>query len=76
QILADIERGINQQTASYAVIEGRKLAIEHAISKANQGDFVLILGKGKEEYIDIEGVKYPYSDYTSVYEILEKMKAD
>ncbi|MEG2117317.1 MAG: UDP-N-acetylmuramoyl-L-alanyl-D-glutamate--2,6-diaminopimelate ligase, partial [Clostridia bacterium] len=76
QILADIERGINQQTAAYAVIEGRKLAIEHAISKANQGDFVLILGKGKEEYIDIEGVKYPYSDYTSVYEILEKMKAD
>lgn len=75
QILADIERGINQQMSAYVVISGRKLAIENALERAQRGDFVLILGKGKEDYIDIDGEKYPYSDYETVYEILEKMKA-
>ena len=47
-------------------IENRKSAIEYALSIAKANDVVAILGKGAENYQDINGVKIPYSDYDVV----------
>ncbi|NOQ93930.1 MAG: UDP-N-acetylmuramoyl-L-alanyl-D-glutamate--2,6-diaminopimelate ligase [Methylophaga sp.] len=48
----------------------RKLAIAHAISHASATDIVLIAGKGHEEYQEIKGVKYAFSDRQIAEEIL------
>jgi len=44
------------------VIEDRAQAIALAIRSARAADTVLIAGKGHEDYQEINGVKYPFSD--------------
>ena len=72
QILWDIEKGIDRGNSNYTIISGRTIAIEQALNYAKTGDTVLILGKGVEDYIDVNNVKYPYSDYSVVYEYIAK----
>jgi UDP-N-acetylmuramoyl-L-alanyl-D-glutamate--2,6-diaminopimelate ligase len=40
----------------------RRLAIAYALHHAGPGDVVLVAGKGHEDYQEINGVKYPFSD--------------
>ena len=42
--------------------------IEKAIGKINRGDMLVIFGKGRENYQDINGIKIKYS----AIEIIEK----
>jgi UDP-N-acetylmuramoyl-L-alanyl-D-glutamate--2,6-diaminopimelate ligase len=58
-IIAEIVAGMS---GSYQIIEDRKLAIATAIKAARTNDTVLIAGKGHEDYQEIKGVKYPFSD--------------
>src|SRR5450432_401226 len=44
------------------VIENRAEAIRHAVGSAASNDVVLIAGKGHEDYQDIGGAKFPFSD--------------
>jgi MurE/MurF fusion protein len=44
------------------VIENRAEAIRHAVASAASGDVVLLAGKGHEDYQDIAGAKFPFSD--------------
>ena len=59
-IIADIERYM--QNAPYAVIPDRKEAIEYAVSIAEEGDIVLLAGKGHETYQLIDGKKEPFCE--------------
>ena len=63
-IIDDIMAGIKSNNAYR--IENRKSAIEYALSIAKANDVGAILGKGAENYQDINGVKIPYSDYDVV----------
>lgn len=65
QIIADINKGISKRN-NHVNIENRKSAIDYALTMAKEDDIVAILGKGNEPYQDIQGVKYPYSDYQTV----------
>ena len=56
----------NLTSTNYTRIADRRQAIEHALQVAAEGDFVAILGKGAEPYQEINGVKYPFSDYEVV----------
>jgi len=58
-IIAAIVPGIR---GSYQIIEDRAFAIAQAIRSAQAVDTVLIAGKGHEDYQEIKGVKYPFSD--------------
>jgi UDP-N-acetylmuramoyl-L-alanyl-D-glutamate--2,6-diaminopimelate ligase len=58
-IIAAIVPGIGGQ---HQVIEDRAQAIAQAIRLARAADTVLIAGKGHEDYQEIQGVKYPFSD--------------
>lgn len=49
-IIQEIEKGIMNTLCKYIKIENRKNAIYHAIEKAEQGDVVVIAGKGHETY--------------------------
>ena len=44
----------------------RKEAILYALNQMKINDYVLILGKGCENYLDIRGIKEKYSDYEVV----------
>lgn len=49
----------------------RKKAIQKALNLAKNDEFVVILGKGDEEYQEIRGVKYPFNDKKIVLELLK-----
>lgn len=61
-IMEDIEQGIRRTGGSYIMIEDRQEAIGYAIEMREQGDVILIAGKGHETYQEIQGVRYPMDD--------------
>lgn len=72
-IIQAVMAGAGQQATS---IENRADAIKHAVKKAKKGDVVLIAGKGHEDYQEISGVKYPFSDMQVAQEALQEMAHD
>lgn len=60
QILDDMVQGV--KGLQYEVIQDRKEAIYHAIQHANNGDIVVIAGKGHEDYQIIGETKYDFDD--------------
>ncbi|MBA3696377.1 MAG: UDP-N-acetylmuramoyl-L-alanyl-D-glutamate--2,6-diaminopimelate ligase [Methylotenera sp.] len=59
EIIQQIMAGM---TGTYAIEPDRATAITMAVKAASHGDIVLIAGKGHENYQEILGVKYPFSD--------------
>lgn len=59
QIIDDILVGMSQPVK---VVNDRRAAIEWALAHAKEGDMVLVAGKGHEDYQEIQGVRYPFSD--------------
>ena len=59
---------------NHEVIAERAAAIERAIGLARQCDTVLVVGKGHEDYQEINGVKYPFSDVTVANRALQTWK--
>lgn len=55
-------------------IADRKQAIKTALQGLKRDEILVILGKGDEEYQEIKGVKYPFSDKKVVLEILDEIK--
>ena len=47
---------------NFEIINDRGIALSKAINEINNGDLLLVLGKGRENFQDIEGKKFPYSD--------------
>ena len=69
-IINDMLAGLNKDDMKKVLaITDRKEAIRTACMLANQGDVVLIAGKGHENYQDIKGVKYHFDDKEIVKEI-------
>ncbi len=56
------------------VIRDRKQAIEAAIAEAGANDWIVIAGKGHEDYQEIAGVRYLFSDAEAVWRALELRK--
>lgn len=44
------------------IIEDRRNAIQEAVSLAKEGDFILLAGKGHENYQEVKGVKHHFDD--------------
>ncbi len=63
----------NSKKKNYFVIENRKLAIKKAINLCKKDFIILILGKGMDNYMAIENKKIPYSDFDSVFDILDNI---
>lgn len=49
-------------TSNYEIEVNRKKAILKGIQKLTKGDILLILGKGHEDYQEINGIKYHFND--------------
>ncbi len=74
QILKSIEEGIRPTGKPYTVIENRREAIRYAMTIAQEGDIIVLAGKGHETYQEIMGVKRPFDEKTVVRELLEEMQ--
>ncbi len=72
-ILAAIEKGIRPTGGSYEVIENRREAIARALHMAEDGDVIVLAGKGHETYQEIMGVKRPFDEKVIVSELLHEM---
>lgn len=55
-------------------IVNREEAIKTACSLANDGDIILVAGKGHEKYQEIKGIKLPFDDMKILTETFELMK--
>ena len=73
-IIADIIEGVKKADGEYIMIEDRKEAIAYAIDHGQDGDVIVIAGKGHEDYQEIEGVKYHLSDREVVEEHVASKK--
>ncbi len=63
-IIRDIESGISIKDVKS--IENRYDAVRFALSEMEEGDTLVIAGKGNENYLEIKGRKIPYSDFDVV----------
>ena len=72
KIISDITRKIEDKSKIYEIVD-RQEAINFALSLATKKDVVLICGKGAEDYQDINGVKYPFSDKEVVLKYFKKL---
>lgn len=70
-IIGDIKIGIEKGKGSYVMIPDRKQAIQYCMENAQEGDFVILAGKGHEDYQEINGVKYPMDERVIIANILE-----
>ncbi|MCR5797733.1 MAG: UDP-N-acetylmuramoyl-L-alanyl-D-glutamate--2,6-diaminopimelate ligase [Eubacterium sp.] len=70
-IVEDILVGIGKTDGKYEIIIDRTEAVKYAIDNAEEGDIIILLGKGHEDYQEINGVKYHYSDREAVLSALE-----
>jgi UDP-N-acetylmuramoyl-L-alanyl-D-glutamate--2,6-diaminopimelate ligase len=59
-IIRDIEKGMVGD--NYIIIPDRDVAISMAVELASSGDIVLVAGKGHEDYQEIHGKRYNFSD--------------
>lgn len=74
-ILADMEAGLDaSQRPRTLTIVDRREAIRTATALAQQGDVVLIAGKGHEDYQEINGVKHHFDDRETVLDIFSDEK--
>jgi UDP-N-acetylmuramoyl-L-alanyl-D-glutamate--2,6-diaminopimelate ligase len=67
-IIAQIKEGMDK-TNVLTIVE-RKEAILSALNNIKGKEILLIAGKGHEEYQEINGVKYPFSDFKIVEDFL------
>lgn len=72
----DIKVGLDKVNAKFIEIEDREDAIEYAINNALKGDLILLVGKGHEEYQDVQGVKHHFSELEVIEKIKNKMKLE
>jgi UDP-N-acetylmuramoyl-L-alanyl-D-glutamate--2,6-diaminopimelate ligase len=70
-IISDIEKGIKKTGAkNYKILPDREEAIEHALSFGEKGDYILVAGKGHENYQIIKDEIIPFKDADVIRGIL------
>lgn len=74
KIISEIEEGIKSTDGKYILIENRREAIRYALDISQEGDVVILAGKGDETYQEIQGQKYLFNEKNIVSEILYEKK--
>lgn len=72
EIIGQIQEGALNN--NYLIEPDRKEAIHKAVQMARDGDLVLVAGKGHEDYQEIRGVRYPFSDRDVLHEALRRRR--
>lgn len=75
-IINDIKIGMAKTNGAYVVIPDRKEAIQYCIEHAQDGDVIVLAGKGHEDYQEIKGVKYHFDEREIIADILKELEKD
>lgn len=68
-IIDDVLQGMER--VPHVVVD-RKAAIEHAHQKSQNGDVIVLAGKGHEDYQEVLGVKHPFSDVAVIEAVMQE----
>lgn len=71
-IINDILVGVHKADGEYVTVPDRKDAIRYAILHAQDGDVIILAGKGHEDYQEIKGVKHPMDERVLINEIVNE----
>jgi UDP-N-acetylmuramoyl-L-alanyl-D-glutamate--2,6-diaminopimelate ligase len=71
-IMAEIEKGISGER--YQKIADRMDAIQTAVNLSEEGDIVLVAGKGHETYQEIAGERHDFDDRRAAYKAMNLKK--
>jgi UDP-N-acetylmuramoyl-L-alanyl-D-glutamate--2,6-diaminopimelate ligase len=74
-IISDILAGIDNSDGAYQVIQDRKEAIKVAVFQAEEGDLVVIAGKGHEDYQILGTEKIHFDDKELVEEFIQERES-
>jgi UDP-N-acetylmuramoyl-L-alanyl-D-glutamate--2,6-diaminopimelate ligase len=75
-VIADIEKGfIGKGSKSYRIVPDRREAISQALAEARKGDYVLVAGKGHEDYQIFKDRTIHFDDAEVIRETLKSMEA-
>lgn len=75
EIIKDMRQGVDGvHFKKVLAITNREEAIKTACSLANDGDVILIAGKGHEKYQEVNGEKLPFDDMQVLKDTFELMK--
>ena len=74
-ILDEIEKGVSPENFKKTLtIIDRKQAIKTACKLANQGDIILVAGKGHENYQEIKGERFHFDDLEELTNNFNQLK--
>ena len=76
EIVKEIEEGMKKTNGKYKVVVDRKEAIKYAIKNAQNGDIIVLAGKGHEDYQEIKGVKYPMDERVLIKEVVKELESE
>lgn len=69
-IINDILIGVHKADGDYVTIPDRKEAIAYCMKNAQDGDIIVLAGKGHEDYQEIKGVKHHMDERELIAEII------
>ena len=73
-IISDILIGMHKTDGKYEIIKNRKDAIYRAIDLGQEGDIILLAGKGQETYLDVKGIKTHFDERQVVNSYFDRKK--
>ncbi len=73
-ILEDIRGSIEKTGGRYIEIPDRREAIRYSIVNAVPGDMIAVIGKGHEDYQEINGVRHHFSDREVIEEVFKELE--
>lgn len=71
-IINDIKSTLVPAGGKYVEIPDRREAIEYAMTKAEKGDMIAVIGKGHEDYQEVKGVRTHFLDSEVIKETAKK----
>ena len=72
-IIADIRGSIEKTGGKFIEIPDRREAIRYSILHAQPGDMVAVIGKGHEDYQEINGVRHHFLDREVIEETVKEL---
>ncbi|MBQ1193321.1 MAG: UDP-N-acetylmuramoyl-L-alanyl-D-glutamate--2,6-diaminopimelate ligase [Lachnospiraceae bacterium] len=73
EIINDIIQGIQKADGKYIMISDRRKAIKYVIENGEEGDVIILAGKGHEDYQEIKGIKYPMDERDIIAEVKKEL---
>ena len=71
-IINDILVGVHKADGAYVTIPDRNEAIRYCMEHAEDGDIIVLAGKGHEDYQEIKGVKHHMDERELIADIIRE----